>query len=204
MRTVLGVILTVGLTQIAGCAFGSRYVELSYPPEKQVEMSVPETRPAISGPRTHNVILAVNDVRETRDRIGNVRNGFGMDTASILTEVNIEVWVYEAIGFELDRLGYQALDQRGAPSDASVDKLTADVQKVYCDIFAVYDGEVTLQATLERSGEEPLLAEFPTKVSSGLSWAASGSATGESLAQALQTAIRSMLYDLGFTDSVAN
>jgi hypothetical protein len=37
-------------------------------------------------------------------------------------------------------------------------------------------------------------------VSSGLSWAGSGNAAGESLAQALQTAIREMLLDTGFTD----
>ena len=74
------------------------------------------------------------------------------------------------------------------------------MQKVYCDIYAVYDGEVSLQATLIRAGEEPLMAEFATKVSSGLSWAASGSAVGESLAQALQTSIRNMLRDFGFTD----
>ena len=200
MRTALGVLLTVGMTQIAGCAFGSRYVGLSYPPEKQVEISLPETQPAASGPRTHQVILAVNDARETRDRIGNVRNTFGMDTSSILTEDNIEVWVYDAVVFELGRLGYQVLDHRGTPSDASADRLTATVQKVYCDIYAVYDGEVSLQATLEQAGKEPLTADFPAKVSSGLNWAASGKATGESLAQALQTAIRTMLNDLGFAD----
>jgi hypothetical protein len=200
MRMALGVLLTVGMTQIAGCAFGSRYVELPYPPENQVDMSSPATQPTDSGPRTHQVILAVNDARETRDRIGNVRNTFGMDTTSILTEENIEVWVYDAVVFELGRLGYQVLDHRGTPSDASEDRLIATVQKVYCDIYAVYDGEVSLQATLERTGEEPLMAEFPAKVSSGLSWAASGKATGESLAQALQIAIRNMLNDLGFTD----
>jgi hypothetical protein len=200
MKAAVGILLVVGTTQIVGCAFGTRYVELSYPPENEVEIILPETQPAATGPRTHQVILAVHDARETRDRIGNVRNGFGMDTASILTEDNIEVWVHEAVIFELDQLGYQVLDHRGTPSDASADRLTATVQKVYCDIYAVYDGEVTLKATLERADEQPLLAEFPTKVSSGLNWLASGRATGESLAQALQTAIRSMLYDLGFAN----
>ena len=104
MRMALGILLTVGMTQIVGCAFGSRYVELPYPPENQVNMSSPATQPTDSGPRTHHVILAVNDARESRDRIGNVRNTFGMDTASVLTEDNIAVWVHDAIAFELDRL----------------------------------------------------------------------------------------------------
>ena len=200
MKATLGILLTLGFTQIAGCAFGTRYVELSYPPQKQVEMSSTATQPVASGPRTQHVILAVNDVRETTDRIGNVRNTLGMDTASILTEDNIAVWVHDAIAFELDRLGYQLLDHRGALSSKSTDRLTANVQNVFCDIYAVYDGEVSLQATLERVGREPVTAEFPAKVSSGLSWAGSGSATGESLAQALQTSIRNLLRDFGFTD----
>lgn len=200
MRIALGVLLTVGMTQIAGCAFGSRYAELSYPPEKEVDMSLPGPKPTASGPRTRQVILSVKDVRETRDRIGNVRNTFGMDTASVLTEDNIEVWAYDAILFELERLGYQVVDHRASQTNASVDRLIAEVQEVYCDVYAVYDGEVSLQATLIRGGEEPLMAEFATKVSSGLSWVGSGSAVGESLAQALQTAIRDLLYDLGFTN----
>ena len=197
---MLGIILSLGFTQLAGCAFGTRYVELTYPPEKQVEINSPATEPIASGPRTHNVILAVNDARETRDRIGNIRNTLGMDTASILTEGNIAVWVHDAIVFELNGLDYQVLDPHSASFNGSADRLTANVQKVFCDIYAVYDGEVTLQATLERAGQEPVTAEYPAKVSSGLSWVGSASATGESLAQALQTAIRNMLRDVGFTD----
>jgi hypothetical protein len=200
VKATLGILLTLGFTQIAGCAFGTRYVALSYPPQQQVEMNSTATQPVTSGPRTQHVILAVNDARETTDRIGNVRNPLGMDTASILTEDNIAVWVHDAIAFELDRLGYQLLDHRGALSNKSTDRLTANVQNVFCDIYAVYDGEASLQATLERVGREPVTAEFPAKVSSGLSWAGSGSATGESLAQALQTSIRNLLRDFGFTD----
>ncbi len=200
MKPTLGILLTFGFTQLAGCAFGTRYVDLSYPPQKQVEVSSPATQPVASGPRSHHVILAVTDARETSDRIGNVRNTLGFDTASILTEDNIAVWVHDAIAFELDRLGYQVLDHHGASSNKSADRLTANVQKVYCDIYMLYDGEVSLQATLERAGQEPVTAEYPAKVTSGLAWALSGSATGESLAQALQTTIRNMLRDFGFTD----
>ena len=200
MKPTLGIILTLGFTQLAGCAYGTRYVELSYPPDKQVEISRPAAQSVASGPRTQHVILAVNDARETSDRIGNVRDNFGFDTASILTEDNIAVWVHDAIAFELDRIGYQVSDHRGASSNGSADRLTANVQRVYCDIYMVYDGEVTLQARLERGGQEPVTAEYPAKVSSGLAWALSGSATGESLAQALQTSIWNMLRDFGFTD----
>ncbi|MFB3101786.1 MAG: hypothetical protein ACE1ZV_00840 [Alphaproteobacteria bacterium] len=90
MRKISTILLILAVTQMAGCAFGTRYVDLSYPPQKQVAVSSPETPPTISGPRTQAVFLVVNDTRETRDRIGNIRNTYGMDTASILTESNVE------------------------------------------------------------------------------------------------------------------
>jgi len=131
--------------------------------------------------------------------IGNVRNSFGADTASVLTEDSIVVWVHDAITFELDRSGYQVPGPNDASSDVSADRLTASVMKVHCDVYMVYDGEVTLQITLERADQAPSQTEYPVKVNSGLAWALSGSAAGESLAQALQTAIRDMLRDFGYT-----
>ena len=199
MRKVSSIFLILAATQLAGCAFGTRYVDLTYPPHEQVDVISPETQSTISGPRTHAVILAVNDVRETQDRIGNIRNTFGMDTANILTKGNVEVWVHDAIAVELEQLGYRVLDPLSAASNESADRLTADVRKIFIDVYAVYDGEVTLQATLERADADPAIAEYPAKVSSGLSWAGTGSAAGESLARALQTAIREMLFDIGFT-----
>ncbi len=196
------ILLLLGcLTQAAGCAFGTRYVDLGYPPQKPAKIDAMDPSAALAGPRTRDVILAVNDARPSRDRIGNVRNGYGMDTASILTETNIEVWVYDAIELELEKLGFRTVAQGDAAADRVDDRLTANVVKVYCDIYAIYDGEVTLQAALVRDGENPVTREYPAKVSSGLSFAATGSATGESLAQALQASVIRMLKDLGFDDS---
>jgi hypothetical protein len=201
MKLIFGIILTLGFTQLAGCAFGTRYVELSYPPEDQVEISSTAPTPIAAGPRTHIVILGVIDARETRDRIGHIRNTYGTDTASILTEDNVAVWVHDAIAIELNGLGYQVLDRHSNSSNGHADRLVADVQKVYCDVYMVYDGEVSLQATLERTNQAPISAEYSAQVNSGLSWAGSAGAIGESLAQALQTAIQNMLHDLGFTDN---
>ena len=101
MNGAVVLLLLAGVTQAAGCAFGTRYVELGYPPQKPAKIDAMESATALGGPRTREVILVVNDARPSRDRIGNVRNGYGMDTASILTETNVEVWVYDAIELEL-------------------------------------------------------------------------------------------------------
>ena len=201
MKSIFGIILALGFTQIAGCADKIRYVDLSYPPETQVEISAPVPAPIAAGPRTRIIILGVNDARETRDRIGLIRTFYGGDDSSFITEGNVAVWVYDAIAFELNGLGYQVLNRHSNSSSGHADRLVADVQKVYCDIYMMYDGEVSLQAMLERANQEPITAEYYAQVNSGVSWASSSGAVGESLAQALQTAIQNMLRDLGFTDN---
>lgn len=203
MKPTAALLLAIGITQIAGCAFGTRYVELSYPPAKQVEAGSSVAKVLAPGTRTHDVILLVRDARERTDSIGNVRESLGIKTASILTEDNVSTWVHDAVAVELGRLGYQAINHIAVSSDGAADHLTVNVRKIFCDIYAVYDGEVILQVELQRFGEEPVTMDVPAKVTSGLSFAASGKATGESLAQALQTAIRTMLRDFGFSD-VAN
>lgn len=189
-------LLACAALPLAGCAFGSRYVSLSYPPED--EQPAAETARA-AGSRSGDVLLVVQDAREDTDRIGVVRNGYGIVTSSILTEDNVTIWAHDAIRTELERLGYNVVAEVGRESDlAAYERLDALLTQLWCDIFLFYDGQVTLRATLHPVQGPPLTGEFPTKVNSGLSWAASGEGTGKSLAQAMQASARAMLAELGF------
>ena len=185
--------------QVAGCAFGTRFVELTYPPDKTTNFSFDQQLHQASM-RTRTIVLSVHDRREKIERIGNIRNGFGQDTASIVTDGNVALWVHDAIAYELGSLGYEVIDAEDGPSDGSFDRLTTNVRKVYCDIYAVYDGEVTLEGSIRSADSEVQDGEFPVKVKSGLSYAGTAKATGESLAQALQESIRNMLVEFGFLE----
>lgn len=199
-RPALLLLACAALT-FAGCAFGSRYVALSYPPEHEGEQPAPQPS---AGIRTAGVVLNVEDVRDNAERIGVVRNGYGIPTASILTEDNVIIWVHDAISTELVKLGYNVVTDVGSEGDlADYDRLDAQLAKLWCDIFMFYDGEVTLRATLHPVQGEPLAGEFPAKVNSGLSWAASGEATGKSLAQAMQASARAMLAGFGFVSRIS-
>ena len=198
-KTITTMILAAALTQ-SGCAFGTRYVDLSYPPENQVEFATAEAETGMrSGPYPGTVALAIWDKRAEQDRVGNIRNTMGMDTASVLTDDNVSIWVHDAIAAELNSLGYRVTD-RHEPLDEPSVTLTADITKVYCDVYAMYDGEVTFVAMLTGPDGETLTREFPAKVVSGISFAGTGTAIQESIAQALQTAIRQMLLEFGFVD----
>ena len=183
---------------LAGCAFGTRYVALSYPPLQKKDVAENVSTNAAS-PRTAEVVLNVEDVREDTERIGVVRNGYGITTTSILTEDNVAIWAHDAIRTELEALGYKVVnDLEGTVDLDAYDRLDAQLTKLYCDIFMFYDGEATLQATLHPVQGESLSGEFPAKVNSGLSWAASDKGTGQSLAQAMQESSRAMLAEFGF------
>ena len=190
------------LLPLTGCTLGTRYVALSYPPPQKEEVAVNvavNVPPNVASPRTAEVVLNVEDVREDNERIGVVRNGYGIATTSILTEDNVVIWAHDAIRTELEALGYKVVnDLEGTVDLDAYDRLDAQLTKLYCDIFMFYDGEVTLRATLHPLQGESLSGEFPAKVNSGLSWVASDKGTGQSLAQAMQESLRAMLAELGF------
>ena len=195
------------LLPLTGCTLGTRYVALSYPPPQQEELeaNVVEANVAVNvstnaiSPRTAGVVLNVEDVREDDERIGVVRNGYGVATTTILTEDTVVIWAHDAINTELEALGYTVVDDlEGAVASDTYDRLDAQLTKLYCDIFMFYDGEVTLRATLHPLQGESLRGEFPAKVNSGFSWTASDKGTGKSLAQAMQESSRAMLAELGF------
>ena len=184
---------------LAGCTFGTRYVALSYPPDGSDEEKVAAGASAGAAvARTAGVVLDVDDARVDSERIGAVRNTYGIVTASILTEDNIAIWAHDAIRTELEALGYAVvLGTEGDALDA-YDRLSAQLTKLYCDIYMFYDGEVTLRATLHPVQGATLGGEFPAKVNSGLSFAASDEGAGQSLAQAMQESARAMLAEFGF------
>ena len=191
-------LIVIVASQATGCAFGTRFVDLSYPP-KNVSEQASEAATASMRFRElpSDIVLEVYDKRDQMERIGNIRNGYGIDTASILTEQNIAVWVHDAIDYELDRLGIAVIEVYDADFDEPPAKLVVDVKKVYCDIYAMYDGEVALQADLVQGHDVLMSAAVEEKAVSGLSFVGSGSSTGESLAQALQMAIQELLLELG-------
>jgi hypothetical protein len=106
MKYVTRIVFLSSLLCTAGCAFGTRHAEMGYPPVSENGGMIPAAH-AASMPvgRSRDVILAVSDGRTETHRIGNVRNGFGMDTANVVTEDDLESWVEGAFTHELTNAG---------------------------------------------------------------------------------------------------
>lgn len=197
LRALSGLLVVTALTSLSGCAFGTRHAELNYPPSKGgaevIATAEASVVPAAAG---IDVILAVSDMRASKERIGNVRNGFGMDTANVVTEADIRAWVEGAFTRELTDAGYVVIPAGSGTGPETAITLDAEVTKVYCDAYLTYDGEVLMTVTLARQGAPAHVKAYEGSGSVGLSWAATAKSYGESLSLALQDGIRQVMADL--------
>lgn len=197
LRTSVGLLAISVLAGLSGCAFGTRHAELNYPPAKGggevIATAEAAGTPAGAG---FDVILAVADMRASKERIGNVKNGFGMDTANVVTEADIRTWVEDAFTRELTDAGYAVIPAGSGTGPDTAIKLDAEVTKVYCDAYLTYDGEVLMTVTLSRQGAPAHVKAYEGSGSVGLSWAATAKSYGESLSLALQDGIRQVMADL--------
>jgi hypothetical protein len=198
MHTLIRLTALTALVASTGCAFGTREAVLSYPPEADDGGGLIASAHAEEGivPRAREIVLKVSDERAERDRIGNVRNGFGMDTANVVTKDDVAGWVEGALAQELTNAGYTVV---AAGADASRDDaigLTAEIVEVYCDVYMTYDGDVALMITLEGPEAKPVRTQIEGHGGVGINWAATGKSYAESLALALQDAIEKVLAEL--------
>ena len=197
MKHVTRVVFLSSLLCTAGCAFGTRHAEMGYPPVSEDRGMIPAAHAAsVPVGRSRDVILTVSDGRTETHRIGNVRNGFGMDTANVVTEDNLVSWVEGAFTHELTSVGYSVTPEGGDVSHEDAIGITAEILEVYCDAYMTYDGDVSLMVTLEGQGHEPVRKQYAGEGSVGMSWAATSKSYAESLALALEHAIAQVMVDL--------
>ena len=101
MRTIkpLNCLCVLLLAQIlTGCAFTKDYIGLNYP--------VRGSRDKVAGAEGVKVEVKVTDQREARDIVGRKINGWGSETAGIVSTNDVVELVRGAIGAELEMRGF--------------------------------------------------------------------------------------------------
>jgi hypothetical protein len=145
----------VSALAVNGCAFGTRQAALEYPPKKLSETYAREQGSSSSSTNAPRIVLVpFTDERADKVNIGEVRNGWGMHTADVVSKNDVVQWINDAIKLELERAGYAvSVGQGGSPSkDDAV--LSGQILTVFCKALFSYEGEVSLFVTLERNGKE--------------------------------------------------
>jgi uncharacterized lipoprotein len=95
-------LIAAAITAIAslnGCAMTKDYISVNYTPQNNVT--------ALAGAEQVSVHVEISDVRSIHDRVGNKKNGYGMDMASIIATNDVLVLVQKAIQDELSSRGFK-------------------------------------------------------------------------------------------------
>jgi tol-pal system protein YbgF len=193
------ILLTLSGLCVTGCAFGTRRVALTYPPDAEIAKdgsvvlaAEHEAKPA------NGLTVALQKFRDERSdkvAIGEVRNGYGMQTSVAVAENDVAEWVTDAIRFELEREGFVVMTDPAAFEDTTT-LVSGDVITVSCKAMFSYEGEVSFYGTISDGRNELHKERYTAKGTAGLNWAARAESYGKSLADALQQAVRAFVVDI--------
>jgi hypothetical protein len=196
MKKNVLLVLLVLAASLGGCAFGTRQVTLTYPPNNTAEVvpSVHAETPVSPSQRT--IVIDFVDRRSEQQVIGEVRNGWGMRTADVVPLNSVPNWVVDAVKVDLEGAGYTVLHRDASQASLHDALLSGEILTVYCTALFSYEGEVSFIAKLTKDGKERLNKRYSGKGTAGLNWAATSDTYGQSLALALSDAVKQLIQDL--------
>ena len=133
-------------TLITGCAFGTRGVNLTY--GERVTTQV-----APSGTRGRLAIAQFSDGRpdDERERLGRIRNLYGIPTASVVAEQNPVLWVSDGIARALEARGYQVSRVRSSVDAKGSPVLSGVVKKVYSGMYMGMEADIAADVEIMHS-----------------------------------------------------
>lgn len=163
-----------------------------YPPE--VKPGVVATATASTPTPSRGLSIALEpfvDRRKDSTSVGTVRNGLGMKTAPVQPTNSVTTWVDYGARVELGNAGF-AVVPRSEATDTSL-LLSGAIDTVYADAYFSYSARVSLFVRLTRNGKEILAQHFDGKGSGGTNVTATSKSYAQTLALALQDALRQMV-----------
>lgn len=167
---------------LSGCAFGTRKPMLTYT----------TTLPAVSKNNIAVKVLPFKDERTwSKDKIGDVKNAYGMRCADIIPQNNVSEWITDALKKELSNAGYSVSD------DSTVSNtIEGAVLEVYTDAYWNYGGRVRLSIALKRGGKMLFHKQYSAEKNCGMQWAATAASFAKTLELTLQDAMQQIIPDI--------
>lgn len=167
---------------VSGCAFGTRRPVLEY------SVVLPPAEKS-------NIAIKVSGFKDERlwskEKIGDVRNGFGMRCADIIPQNNVADWVTDALKNELNNAGY-ILSEDGIASNI----IDGTVLEVYADAYFNYGGRIRLNIVLRKGDKDLLNKEYSSQKNCGMQWAATAASFGKTMELTLQDVMRQIIPDV--------
>lgn len=174
--------LFVLLLFMSGCAFGTRRPMLTY-------------STAVPTASKNSIVIKVGDFKDERtwskEKIGDVRNGYGTRCAEIIPQNSVIEWIRDAFKKELLNAGYTI-------SEVSNDAITVEgsVLEVYVDAVVNYAGRIKLNIILQKGEKKVLNKEYYAAKVSGMNWAARAATYEKTIELTLQELMSKVIPDI--------
>jgi hypothetical protein len=197
LRLCLALVLTV-----SACASETVYVDLSYPPEKEMAYAELATSVnALDGPEECTLILEISDEREEKVQIGLLHLGIvGESYAPVLTEDNVPIWIRDAATHELELLGFSVLEDGAVDADHEAESLLIGISEVSTGCYATgCQATVVLTVRPDNPDIDPAFVESKGEESAH-GFSAYVKLASRALQRALQESIRMLLKDFGYLE----
>jgi len=175
-------VLLVCVLFVSGCAFGTRRPTLNY-------------TVALPSEPQNNIAIKVNEFTDERtwnkEKIGDVKNAYGMRCAEIIPQNSVVAWVTDALKKELVNAGYNISDNQAVSSVAQ-----GAVLEAYVDAYWNYGGRVRLKVALKKDGKDVLNKEYSVQKNCGINMAARAASYAKTLEMTLQEVMKQVIPDI--------
>lgn len=156
--------LILGSGSIFGCAFVDRRVTLT-PPTTIPQISTPSS--PSSGERTISVARP-QDLRPDPTTVGNIRNGYGIVTASVRSNTDIPMWMASSIIQGLERTGFRIERVETVETASTPIALDIAVSRVFTEhapgfLRLTAKGDVAAQVEVYKDGTRILRRTYTGK-----------------------------------------
>ncbi len=176
------VLLFVLVLLLSGCAFGTRRPMLTY---STILPAAPK----------NNITIKVAPFKDERtwstEKIGDVRNGYGMRCADIIPQNSEEEWLADAFRKELTNAGYVISDDTNTAVT-----LEGTALDIYVNAYMNYGGRLKLNIVLKKSDKVILSKEYSAERNCGMAWASTAASFGKTLEITLQDIMKKIIPDI--------
>jgi len=177
-----GIVLLFLVLSLSGCAFGTRRPTLAY------SIILP------AAPK-NNITIKVAPFKDERtwskEKIGDVRNGYGMRCADIIPQNSEEEWLADAFKKELTNAGYIISNETN-----TVATLEGTAHEIYVNAYMNYGGRLKLSIVLKKSDKVVLSKEYSAERNCGIAWASTAASYGKTLEITLQDIMKKIIPDI--------
>jgi hypothetical protein len=130
------------------------------------------------------------DGRAEPQKIGAMKNMFGMTIVSVMTDDSVPEWVTKALAMELNQAGYSVVDHEDGY------KIEGKVIEAFTNTAFVYEGSLSVDLSFKKGGEVVFRKIYSTDEDGGLNWMDRTVMTAKTLEINLQEICRQFIADI--------